>query len=151
MYIEWKKEYNTGIEKIDKQHKKLVELINKLHDEIILKKDCDSVQEIIVDLKLYTIFHFTTEEKLFKKYGYNSTEYDEHIEKHNTFRKKIADFMGDTTSSQLELGYFVAEYLKKWLTVHILVADMKFASFLKKHHFTEIYLDKDISDKEEYI
>ena len=141
----WKKEYETGIEKIDSQHKKLFELINKFYDDVIIKKNVSSVQETIVDMKLYTIFHFTAEEKLFKKYGYNNSEYHEHMEEHDAFRKKIAEFMADTTSSQFEIGYRITEFLKNWLLSHIVGTDMKFASYLKKNHFTEISLDKDIT------
>ena len=34
MPIEWSKKYNTGIDKIDEQHKKLVSIINNLYDKI---------------------------------------------------------------------------------------------------------------------
>ena len=149
MYIDWKKEYETGIEKIDIQHKKLIDMINKLYDDVVIKKNCDSVQEIILELKLYTLFHFTTEEKLFKKYKYNNSEFEEHMENHGAFAEKIGEFIGDTSSSQFELGYRITEYLKKWLISHILGTDMKFASFMKKNHFTEISLDEDITYKDE--
>ena len=71
------------------------------------------------------------------------------MENHGAFAEKIGEFIGDTSSSQFELGYRITEYLKKWLISHILGTDMKFASFMKKNHFTEISLDEDITYKDE--
>lgn len=141
MHIEWSKKYNTGIDKIDEQHKKLVSLINNLYDKLVIKKDIGSVQEAILDLKLYTIFHFTSEEKLFKKYNYSEDDHEEHLKKHQDFIDEIADYIADNDSSQFELGYRLVEFLKDWLFGHILVSDMKFAQFVKKNHFSEITVD----------
>ena len=131
MHIEWENKYNTGIEKIDYQHKKLVVLINNLYDSVVLKKDDSTVQEAILDLKLYTIFHFSTEEKLFTKNEYTEDDLNEHLKAHQIFIDEIGGYLGDTQSTQYELGYRIVEFLKKWLFSHILVSDMKFANFLK--------------------
>jgi len=141
MYFNWEKEYETGIEKIDSQHKKLVEMINQLYKDLIINNNTDSLDEIIMDLKIYTIFHFTTEEKLFKKFNYKGEDYENHMKKHEQFKNRIAECMGDTTSSKKELAYNISEYLKNWLIHHIIDTDMKFARFLKQNHFTEITVD----------
>ncbi|MCF6366715.1 MAG: bacteriohemerythrin [Bacteroidales bacterium] len=138
MYFNWEREYETGVEKIDSQHKKLVEMINQLYKDLVINNNINSLNEVIMDLKIYTIFHFSTEEKLFKKYNYQGEDYISHIKKHEQFKKKIADCLGDTTSSKKELAYNISEYLKNWLIHHILDTDMKFASFLKQNNFTEI-------------
>ena len=148
MQFIWKKEYETGIEKIDSQHENLFKLINELYNECVLNRNEDIVQNTIIELKLYTIFHFSQEDKLFKKYRYGKSEYEEHIKEHETFLEKIAEFMADS-SSKLELGYRILEFLRNWIVDHILVIDMKFVSFLKKKHFTEIDLDEDIKYNEE--
>ena len=149
MHIEWSRKYNTGIKKIDDQHKKLVDLINILYDKVVINDDSSSVQEAIVDLKLYTIFHFGSEEKLFKKHEYNEEDHQDHLKKHKDFIDEISVYMGDQETSQHELGYRLVEYLKKWLFSHILVCDMKFASFMKKNHFTEITGDDIIFDDDQ--
>lgn len=141
MYIEWDQKYNTGIEKIDEQHRKLVDLINNLYDKVVVEGDMNSVKDAIIDLKLYTIFHFGTEEKLFKKFEYTEEDHEDHLKTHKEFTDEIAKYMADNDTEQYELGYRLVEYLKKWLFSHILVSDMKFASFLKKNHFSEISLD----------
>jgi hemerythrin-like metal-binding protein len=138
MYFELSPQYFTGIEKIDNQHKKIVGLMNKLYDEIIMKNDDKNVDESILDLKLYAIFHFSTEENLFKKYKYEGPNLDEHIKKHEDFSTQIGLYLGDVSSSKIEIGYRMLEYLKNWLTAHILSTDMKFAAHLKKSGYVEV-------------
>jgi len=138
MYFELSPQYFTGIEKIDNQHKKIVGLMNKLYDEIIMKNDDKNVDESILDLKLYAIFHFSTEENLFKKYKYDGPNLDEHLKKHEEFSNQIGLYLGDVSSSKIEIGYRMLEYLKNWLTAHILSTDMKFSAHLKKSGYVEV-------------
>lgn len=135
MYIEWTKKLETGIDKIDDQHRKLIDIINKLHEFIIEKNDVSTIQDAIVDLKLYTIFHFNTEEKMFTKYDYKEEDFESHIKGHKAFTDEIAHYMSADTATQQSLGEHLLKYLKEWLTGHILVSDMKFASFMKQNHY----------------
>ena len=138
MYFELSPQYFTGIDKIDNQHKKIVDLMNKLYDEIIMKNDDKNVDESILDLKLYAIFHFSTEENLFKKYKYEGSNLDEHLKTHEDFSNQIGLYLGDVSSTKIEIGYRMLEYLKNWLTAHILSTDMKFAAHLKKSGYVEV-------------
>ena len=143
MYIEWTKKLETGIEKIDEQHQKLVELINKLHESINEGKDTKIVQDAILDLKLYTIFHFSAEEKMFSKFDYKEDDYEKHVKGHKAFTDEIAHYMSADAATQASLGEHLLKYLKEWLTGHILVSDMKFAEFMKQNHFNELADDDD--------
>lgn len=99
-----------------------------------------------MDLKIYTIFHFTTEEKMFTKYNYKGEDFESHMNKHEQFKNKIAECMGNTVISKKELAYNLSEYLKNWLVHHILDTDMKFALYMKRNHFSEITMDDIIFD-----
>jgi hemerythrin len=141
MYFELSRKYFTGIDKIDSQHLKIVDLMNKLHEEIIMNKDDKNVNESILDLKLYAIFHFSTEENMFKKYHYEGENYDEHMAEHEIFNQQIAQFLSDESSSRLDVGYRILEFLKMWLTAHILSIDMKFSGYIKKNYYVELNED----------
>ncbi|MCF6185117.1 MAG: bacteriohemerythrin [Bacteroidales bacterium] len=130
MYINWDKKYETGIEKIDKQHKELFDIINKLHKNVIIEKDGSLVNELLMELKIFTINHFSTEEKLFKKYNYPQEA--DHLKTHQIFTKMISDNLFDVTSTRLTQGYKILDFLKGWLIKHILVHDMEYVSYLKK-------------------
>ena len=67
MYFEWKDEYRTGIEVIDKQHKHLMEIGARIFD--LANADdgydrYDDIMEVLNELRDYTIYHFGYEEKL---------------------------------------------------------------------------------------
>ncbi len=132
MYIEWGEKFLTNIKKIDEQHKILVDIINKLHYDIIIKKDASLFNELLMDLKIYTINHFSTEEKLLKKYNYPSEK--EHIEEHQKFINKISENLFDASSDNLAKAYRLAEFLKEWIINHVLVYDMEYVLHFKKHH-----------------
>lgn len=131
MNVIWKKEYETGISKIDLQHRKIVSIINALNEEILVNKNYDVVNEILVDLKIYTITHLDYEERLFQKYKYEGEDFETHLKKHKDFKDTIAKLMGGVAIVKSELAYKISEFLKDWLIGHILDVDMKFAEFLK--------------------
>ncbi len=133
MKIEWKEEYDTGITKIDTQHKKIIYIINALNEELLANKNCDAVNEILLDLKIYTISHLDFEERLFKKYKYEGEDSESHLKKHQDFKDTIAQFMGGETIIKSELAYKISKFLQEWLINHILDTDMKFAEFLKQN------------------
>jgi hemerythrin len=65
MLIEWEDIYSVGIEEFDNDHKKLIELINRLHQAMLDKKAKEVLGEIINELVDYTIYHFNKEEAMF--------------------------------------------------------------------------------------
>lgn len=64
--IEWIDKYKTGIELIDKQHKELFRLFNRIYElynnEFIIDK-YDQIITAIEELKSYTKYHFEAEEE----------------------------------------------------------------------------------------
>jgi hemerythrin len=148
MHIQWQRKYETGIEKVDEQHRKLVDILNKLYENVVLKKDPTAIQDAMVDLKLYSIFHFTTEERLFKKYKYDPDEAEKHICKHHELKDEIAKYFADKKTDTIEIGYKLVEFLEHWLFSHILGTDMKFSRHMKHNYFTEISADDIYFDDE---
>ena len=65
----WKMEFELGISSIDDQHKRLLEIGNRINELLINhEEDDDNYDEIftvIEELKDYTVYHFNTEEELF--------------------------------------------------------------------------------------
>lgn len=127
----WKKEYETGFQKIDDQHIEIVKIIQNLEENLHNTVDIPRITEIVMDLKIYTISHLDFEERLFKKYNYKGNDLDSHLNKHNDFRNKISEFLVGEVYVQSELAYKISSFLKDWLINHILETDVKFVKFLK--------------------
>ncbi len=129
--INWSDRYNTGCDKIDKQHQHMVEIINRLFNAFEHAQAESIVPEIIKELEDYTHYHFSTEEELFEKYKYPLAQ--EHIDEHNSFKKKIVDFKEQLFSDNSALlPYDVMLFIKDWLIDHILNTDFKYREYLCK-------------------
>ncbi len=126
--FKWNENYETGVELIDNQHKKLFEIGNRAYE--LLKNKMyvdkyDKILEIIIELKEYTIFHFQTEEQhLLQK---KCTTFFSHKVEHDDFIKKLNDIdLKNIDDSQEEYIVELMTMVFKWIDGHILQKD-KFA------------------------
>ena len=129
--ITWKNDYSVNIAIIDQQHKKLVELINELHDAMLNKQTKETTGIIIDELIKYTDSHFSTEEKYFEQFNYPDTV--NHKRVHNNFVNKVVSFKKDFENGKVLISMEIINYLKEWLLKHILVTDKKYTNFLNNH------------------
>ncbi|WP_139370463.1 bacteriohemerythrin, partial [Xanthomonas axonopodis] len=65
----WQDDLNTGIEVIDHQHRRIVDMINQLHVAQTSLQQL-AVAEVIDELIDYTLSHFAFEEELMQEAGY---------------------------------------------------------------------------------
>jgi hemerythrin-like metal-binding protein len=127
--IEWSDEFSVGIESIDEQHKKLINMIKNLYDALANGRVSDVMDEIFSGMFDYTDQHFSYEETLFDKYDYPDAEAhkEEHAELHRQLVKLKNDiYSGDHFMSEVLL----LKFLEDWLINHILKTDKKFGPYL---------------------
>ncbi len=67
--ISWNESYNTGIELIDQQHRRLIEMLNLHLVEGLLDHPLQKASAMLADFQNYAEFHFRTEENLAEKSG----------------------------------------------------------------------------------
>lgn len=127
-FITWSEGYSVGIKEIDAQHKKLIELINGLYGLYVEKNEKD-IGKIIKEIKEYTIYHFSAEEKLFRENKYDGAR--AHIKLHEDFIQEFNDMVKDYTKMPSVLNIRILTFLQKWLTNHILKEDKKYVGFLQ--------------------
>ena len=70
--IQWDKKYEVNVKKIDRQHQKIVDVLNKLYDlqdTPINQSDTSrrKIEKIFDELRNYIVTHFKTEEEYLKK------------------------------------------------------------------------------------
>ena len=126
--FQWSQNLSVNIKEIDNQHKKLVELINLLHDSMKSGKGKDVMGKILTDLTNYTVYHFGTEEKLFQQYGYS--EYSKHKKEHDDLTKQVLEIKAKFESGNTSITIEVMNFLKDWLSKHILYTDKRYSGFL---------------------
>ncbi|MGZ6208055.1 MAG: bacteriohemerythrin, partial [Syntrophales bacterium] len=59
--ITWTDALSVNIKETDTQHRRLIDLINKLHDSMKVGKGNDVLGPILSDPVKYTVSHFSTE------------------------------------------------------------------------------------------
>jgi hemerythrin len=126
--IQWNDTLSVGITEIDRQHQRLIEMINELNTAMQQGKGKDVMSKIIRGLIDYAVTHFKTEEKYFEQYGYPDAV--NHKKAHAEFNWKIAEFNRQLNAGQLGLSIQVMDFLSDWLRDHIKTVDKKYAPFL---------------------
>lgn len=132
-FIEWTSKLETGISKIDFQHRNLVNMINEIADATNEKDP--SVRDFVIENNIgrlleYTVYHFKTEEDLFEKSKYSHAE--EHKKAHEALRLSAVDLYNRFAKGEDVAGQLLT-FLKSWLENHIVGTDMKYVETLKKY------------------
>lgn len=131
VYMPWTKELELGVKMFDDQHKKLIDLINQLYDAIRDNRVKNVIDKILNDLVAYTVYHFNTEEEMFKKYGYS--EAAKHRQIHEDLKSTVADVKNKIESGQAVIGFNIIAFLENWVKTHIMGEDRKYIELFKKN------------------
>lgn len=125
----WSAKLVLGIDTIDEQHKKLVELINTLHQAMKAKAGSKEAGAILDSLSEYTVYHFDFEEKIFADSNYAKTR--EHKEYHRKLVESVVTFQKDFKAGRAGLTMDLMMFLTNWLKDHIMRTDREYVSFVK--------------------
>ena len=125
--FEWKNDYNIGVEIVDKAHKQLCSILNRLIDNLQWgdpqsnKRTC---MEAIKYLKDYTIKHFAEEEEYQKSIGFHG--YAKHKQMHDNMRDIVIPALEREMESKdyslASIKHFTGAYAG-WFMHHVLIDD----------------------------
>ena len=125
----WLPELDTGIDEIDKQHRRIVEYINTLH-ELRTTHDREALGEVIGEMVDYTISHFAFEESLIESAGYLFS--GPHKKVHELFTRRVSELQ-----SRFDAGEDVTAelhgMLSRWLFNHIRNEDHGYVDAVKAY------------------
>ena len=127
--MKWRPDFNLGIKAIDDEHKKIVELINKLNSAIMHDEAEAEIGGILDEMTEYSNYHFKNEEALFSAKNFPFTE--DHIALHKSFINKVKDYKSKFEAGQ-PVTFRVLTFLRDWLTNHILDSDREYVVLLKQ-------------------
>lgn len=128
--IQWNDSLSVNVAEIDREHQRLVGMINDLHDAMRQGKGKDVLEKIINGLVAYAATHFRTEERYFDQFGY--PEADSHRKAHSAFVKKISEFKDGFEAGKIGLSLQVMNFLRDWLQKHIKESDKKYGPFFNE-------------------
>ena len=67
--IEWTKRYQTNVQELDDQHKRMAELVTGVTDAVLRHEDREEILAALSGLMDYTRTHFAGEEELMDQHG----------------------------------------------------------------------------------
>lgn len=137
MYIEWKKEYCIGVQRIDEQHQKLISLLNQLYtlvgQETNSEQNNDKSWRLLGEFNQYAETHFNTEERIAADNNVPFSELESHKGEHQAYRERIKLFQKNYLSSAKFIPVQLMAFLSKWWLSHILVKDMELGKWINQN------------------
>ncbi|MDR0402538.1 MAG: bacteriohemerythrin [Treponema sp.] len=129
-FVVWDDRYSVGIQLIDDQHKKLIELTNDLYDAC--REGTEAVaahfREAIHGTVAYVKYHFAAEEKLLEQVKY--PDFAVHKKEHESFVIKVLEDVKEFEEGKKFIPNVFVRYLKDWILAHIAVEDKKYAEYI---------------------
>ncbi|MEY3220791.1 MAG: hypothetical protein RIT27_2148 [Pseudomonadota bacterium] len=126
--VVWNDNFSVQVAEIDRQHQKLIAIINELDDAIKANHSNEAIGHVLAELLDYTKTHFEYEENLLSTNGYPM--FDPHKAEHDALAEKVV-FMGDifAQGQNIDSGQLM-NFLKFWIEEHILEIDKKYSAHL---------------------
>lgn len=124
----WSDHFLTGIDSVDRQHARLINLINRFGEQIADERaGRDDIAAVVAELREYTRFHFAEEEALMRTAGLASEVIGEHHRAHLDFIHEVE--LAEQSLEQLpeQAVRQLHDYLVYWLGYHILGIDQSMA------------------------
>jgi hemerythrin len=128
--IVWGRVLSVGVDEIDEDHRKLVNIFNILKHSVMERESPDYLAAVLEELLNCTVWHFSHEERLMLKYRYEGI--DEHKADHQELIKSAKELQQEILQADKPLADEHIEFLERWLTEHILTADMRLGSYLSQ-------------------
>uniref|UniRef100_A0A7V4E4E7 Bacteriohemerythrin n=1 Tax=candidate division WOR-3 bacterium TaxID=2052148 RepID=A0A7V4E4E7_UNCW3 len=130
MKIEFTDELLTYVPEMDNQHKKLVELVNKVSDLLKLGDTKTAMDILSKELKAYVDTHFDAEEKFMESIGFPKLE--SHRKIHEAFKKQVYEYVNSLKEGDIEAFREALSLTWSWLFNHIATVDKDYGIFAKE-------------------
>ena len=128
--LEWNDDLYLHLAEIDRQHLRLVKIINDLHEAMLAGQSREKLGPLIAALSDHAATHFAFEESYFREFGYG--EAAAHEQAHETFRAKVSELEAGFAQGRPASAMHVLDFLTDWLIVHVQGEDRKYLALFKE-------------------
>jgi hemerythrin-like metal-binding protein len=116
--ITWNDKLSVGVKALDDDHKRMIHIVNELHDGIMLGRARDVLSRALDELVAHTENHFAQEEQLFAQTGYRGrTAHKKEHRKLTKSVKELQDLYKSGAPGSLSLE--TMNFLETWAVTHI--------------------------------
>jgi len=129
-FLVWSDKYLTGIPRIDSDHQNLFLIVNVLYDNVHSGQENIKLSPLLSALGEYVKKHFTAEELIMRSANYPNLS--GHMEKHRALSRRVRGFVEQANENPQDVNVNeLLEFLKNWLTNHVLKSDMDYVPYVK--------------------
>lgn len=127
--IEWRKDFETGVQDVDHEHRELVDLINELHAKLETDADQETVADFLGEVFARISAHFALEETVMRKHAYD--EYAAHKADHEALLDDIRDIMdAHAAGDYSDYAGALSEAVRDWFVNHFKTKDARLHKML---------------------
>jgi len=128
--VEWSDEFSCGAASIDRDHRRLVDLVNDAYGRMMTGEGGQSALSLASELGTITARHFADEETLMKRIGY--PQIAGHKRRHVELIARLEDLRRRYQAGEKAAGRELFTYLVDWLKNHTFKDDRAFVEYARK-------------------
>lgn len=129
-FLSWRNDYEVGVPLIDKEHRRLFELVNEFHEAYLRGESRKEIPKVLNQLVAYSEEHFQHEEGLMSDNDY--PDIDRHRQLHSELITSVFEINEKFAKDPSRASAETLQFVKDWLHDHILHDDMEIADFLSR-------------------
>ena len=126
----WDDDLSVGNTMIDSDHRRLIDLFNKLHDAMGEGQGAPLIGEVLTELFDYASSHFSREEAYMHQLMY--VGFTAHKKEHQLLLQRVRELHEDYLGGTLSLSVPTLTFLYEWLLNHIMESDRALADTVQK-------------------
>jgi hemerythrin-like metal-binding protein len=126
----WGDILSVGVDEIDDDHRRLIHIFNILNHSVMEGESPEYLAATLEELINCTVWHFSHEERLMLKYRYEGIE--QHKADHRELIQSAKELQQQILQAEKLMVDQQIEFLERWLTEHILTADMRLGTYLSQ-------------------
>ena len=129
--IEWKRHYSVGVKAVDHEHRELIDLINRLHEELLAGTSTPAVTAFLGEIFRSISAHFALEERFMREHRYD--QFTEHKQAHEQLLEEIREIMDSYDADPEGVSNQLSDRLDAWFTLHFGTHDARLHHRLGTH------------------
>lgn len=127
--LRWDSGLETGIEEIDWEHRRLLNIANRLLQARAKGRGQAAAPPVLRDLERHAAEHFEHEERYMREMGFPDLE--AHAAEHRRMAKRLEAFIAALASDTPPGVDELCDLMREWLLGHILELDKVYAAFCR--------------------
>ena len=129
--VEWSDDLHLGVDFLDEDHKKLVEMIGTWCEAVASDQGVAGSDGLFKDLLDFARQHFKAEEDDMASRCYQDSDF--HRREHEALIARLDDtFRTIYSNTQYDLATESIDFVRDWAASHIVTLDRQYAEFLKR-------------------